>query len=225
VLGGFPPRGFHKERVNAWPIISLPPFGSVECIQLHPAANRWVRTGIDKKPSHLERAISRDLSQSRVTDPEFVSGVDVRSGFDQVSRQLEVLLLRCPVQGCHPQAVEGVNVRTFREEMLDQREISVLSGEVEPLMLEPFIVTHRDRYLLQGYLQPCLLAHSSYASEPERWGVSVEKMSIIQRGSERLLLSISAIAVAQASATIATVIIHRRIVIRGNRMVKASCQF
>ena len=53
----------------------------------------------------------------------------------------------------------------------------------------------------------------------------MEKGSSLQRGSGRLLRSISVIAVVQTSATIATAIIHRRIVIRGNRMVRASCQF
>jgi hypothetical protein len=68
-------------------------------------------------------------------------------------------------------------------------------------------------------------ASPNHGSDWESGGRSVEKGSILQLGSERLLLSISVIAVAQTSATIATMIIHRRIVIRGNRMVKASCQF
>jgi hypothetical protein len=140
--GPFPPHRSRKEGVYARPVAPLPPLGSVQRVQLHPAANRGVCTGIDEKSSHLERAIARDLSQRRVTDPGFVSRVNVCSGFDQVSRHFEVLFLRGPMKCCHPQTVERIDIRTRREETFDQREIPVLSREVEPLVLVTFSVGH-----------------------------------------------------------------------------------
>jgi hypothetical protein len=115
-------------------ILSLP--SSIECIHKHPTADCGISAGLDQKLRHFIAALVSVVAQWRISNDTVIVRIDVRTGSDEASDDIEMVLLNRVMQGRLAESVKTVERISLLDQILDSGEVTLLSRTVQLLSLK-----------------------------------------------------------------------------------------